>query len=1147
LEFVRLQAVGTLSGDQMKKLMIKALLLTAACIAVQPVLAQSTTQGAIVGTVFDSSSAVVPNATILIRNNGTNAELKLTSDSAGLYRAPQLIPGTYTVTISAPGFSDERTSNVTVEVSIATSLDVHLKTGAADQIVDVTASAPVLNFEDPTYGGHLSNVEIESIPINNRRWSTLALLTPGATVDVNGFGLIQFRAISPLLNNVEIDGADDNQGFYAEERGRTREGYSTSQASLREFTVNSGVYSAEYGRAVGGVINSVTKSGANQLHGELYFYNRDSSRSAFGYQTNNTTFDATTGKYVTAPFKPSDKRNQYGFGAGGALIKDKLFWFYSFDTFHRNFPGVAKANNPSAFFTAPDAALPAGQTCNTTTGTVTGSGSSTIDQQTCLLAARLGVSYATGAADYNQQLQNALADLGTVPRFGNQGINTPKLDYQINGKNHVSFLYHRLRWDSPGGVQTSGTAPYAVDAFGTDFVKLDYGLVELESLVGRFSNELRYQYGRELNDEGRQTPSSYTNNFLTPTNSGGVPVAVALYTTTGFTAGTPYYSFRTSYPDERKWQVGDTAATTFGRHSIKFGIDLLHNYDLQNNLYEGNGQYNYTSNIVNYFSDLIAQHGTCNSALSGVGNLPCYNSYYQGFGPSTFDLSTLDYGFFVQDDWKVTPRLTVNLGVRYDYESLPGPFNAVPNASSFPQSTITPSDKNNIGPRVGFAYDPYGLGKTVLRGGFGMYYGRIPNAMLLNARYQTGAANTQLSTTYTNSTSINGVSIAPTFPNIASVAPAAAAGALSVQYLDRNLQNPMTYQFDMAVQQDLGSGYILSVSYIGALGRELPNYLNLNLDPTQTYTFNYVVAPAANTTNCGPATCGTVIPTKVYSTRTQTASCAAGASCTGTYSPNTLNKAFSSVTDVISNINSSYNGLTAEIQKRANKVFSFDVNYTWSHALDFAQNASTQASTNGWFDPYGNARANYGNSNYNIPQRLVAWGLLNFPGVNNGSALKWIANGWSLKPLLQTQSGLPYSLTVGGTTPNQCYYTAGCLQAAGSGLSGTGITPSYIPQIGRNTFKYPQTVSADLRAEKDFTFAEKYNLQLIGEAFNLPNHLNITGVTTQGYTSTVTQGSPTVAPTANLVFQPTFQSITSANSNYAYSPRQIQLALRLLF
>ncbi len=1106
--------------------------------------AQSTTQGGIAGTVFDASGAVVPNAKVLIHNNGNNAEQTLASDNSGFFKAPQLPPGTYTVSISAPGFSEVRSRNVSVEVNLVTEFDQHLQAGAEAQTVEVTSEAPVLNFEDPTYGGHLSNIEIESIPINNRRWSTLALLTPGATVDLSGFGLIQFRAISPLLNNVEIDGADDNQAFFSEERGRTRVGYSTSQAAVREFTVNSGVYSSEFGRAVGGVINSVTKSGANQLHGELYFYNRDSSRSAFQFGSTITTFSSTTNQYLNNPFKPTDKRNQYGFGAGGALIKDKLFWFYAFDTFHRNFPGVAKANNPAAFFTAPDSTLPVGLTCNPATGAVTGTGASTIDQQNCLLSARLKVSYATAAADYNQQLQNALSDLGNVPRFGNQEINTPKLDYQINSKNHASFLYHRMRWDSPGGVQTAGTVADAVDYFGTDFVKLDYGLVELESVFGRVSNELRYQYGRELNDEGRQTPSSYTNNLLTPSNSGGVPVGVSIYTTTGFSAGTPYYSFRFAYPDERKWQVGDTAAITLGNHNVKFGLDVLHNYDLQNNLFQGNGAYTYSTNVVNYFSDLIAGHGTCNAALSAVGTLPCYNSYAQGFGPAIFDLTTLDDGFFVQDDWKLTPRLTVNLGARYDYQRLPGPFTNVANAS-LPQAVNTPSDKNNISPRVGFAWDPYGKGKTVVRGGYGLYYGRIINATLLNARYTTGAPNTQLSFTYNNSTAVGGTVIAPTFPNIATTPPVAASGTLSVQYLDGHLQNPYTQQFDFAVQQDLGAGYVFSVSYIGALGRELPNFLNLNYNPANTYTVNYNVAASA-TGSCGPIQCGTQIPVKVYSTRTQTASCAATVNCTSSYTLNTLNPAFNAVTDIISNVNSSYHGLTTEIQKRANKVFAFDINYTWSHALDFNQNASTQASTNNWFDPYGNTRDNYGNSNFNFPQRAVGWALLNFPGMSSGNLLlKELSNGWSLKPLVQAQTGAPYSLTVNGTTPNQCYYGAGCLEATGSGLSATGV--SYSAQFGRNTSQQPSTIQADLRAEKDFTFAERYNLQLIGEAFNLPNHLNITGLTGTGYTSTVNQGSPTVAPTANLVFQPTFQSVNTANNNYAYSPRQIQLALRLTF
>ncbi|HTH53986.1 MAG TPA: TonB-dependent receptor [Edaphobacter sp.] len=1111
-----------------------AVLASAACL---PGYAQSTTQGGIAGTIFDATDAVLANATVRIHNDGTNAEMELTTDAKGYYKAPQLAPGSYTVTVSAPGFSELRSSQVIVQVNQVTELNEHLRTGSQTSTVEVTADAPVLNFESPAYGGHLSTQEIENIPINNRRWSALALTTPGVTTNSDGFGLLSFRAISPLLNNVQIDGADDNQAFYSEERGRTRAGYSTSQAAVREFQVNTGVYSAELGRAVGGVVNSVTKSGTNQLHGELYFYNRNSGLSAFQPGATNTTFDASSNTYITAPYKPKDNRNQYGFGVGGPLIKNRLFWFYAFDQFKRNFPGTAKANNPTSFFTTPSATLPQGSTCNLSTGTVTGGTTSTINQQACLLAARLGyASYSAGASAYNQQLQALLGDLGSVPRFGDQTINTPKLDWQINSKHHLSGLYHRLRWDSPGGVQTSATSTYAIDSFGTDFVKLDYGVAVLESLLTpRIANELRYQYGRELNNEGRQDPSTYTQQNLTGTT--GIPTYVQLFTSTGFNMGTPYYSFRFAYPDERKWQIGDTASMAVNRHNIKFGTDIVHNYDLQNNLYQSNGSYLYSSSIVNYFSDLLSKGRTCNATGSGVGSAstgfyPCYNSYFQGFGPSTFDLSTVDYGFFVQDDWKVTPTLTLNLGARYDYEALPAPY---ANLATLPQTTNHPSDKNNISPRVGFAWDPFGEGKTVVRGGFGFYYGRVFNSFLLNTYYQSGSANSQVNYTYSPTTSLNGVSIAPTLPQVATVPPPPSAQGPSIYYFAKNYQNPYAEQFDLAIQQDLGHQTVFSVSYIGALGRELPNYLNLNLNPANTYTFNYTVSGTNG--NCGPLTCGSVVPVKVYSNRTQTGSTA------GTYSFNTPFPAYGSTTEVISNINSNYHGLTFELQKRASRFITFDGHYTWAHALDFNQNASTNPSTNGWFDPFANGRANYGNSNNDIRQRFVGWAIFNVPGTSHGNALKYLTNGWSLKPYFQIQSGLPYSLTVSGTVPNQCY-VAGCFEANGSGLGGTGV--SYIPQVGINTFRRPRTINLDMRAQKDFRFAEKYSLQLVGEAFNLANHQNVTGVNSTGYILNTSQTNPT-APTSMLNYQSTFGTVTASNSNNAYQVRQVQLALRLVF
>lgn len=1113
-------------------------------------LAQSTTQGGITGTVFDATDAIVPNAAVVIRNNGTNAEQRLTSDSSGFFKAPQLAPGTYMVTISAPGFSELRTSNVVVEVSHLTELNEHLQTGSASETIDVVATEPVLNFESPEFGGHLSNIEIENIPINNRRWSSLALTTPGVTNDASGFGLLSFRAISAVLNNVQIDGADDNQAFFSEERGRTRAGYSTSQVAVREFQVNTGVYSAEFGRAVGGVVNSVTKSGSNAFHGELYFYNRNSSRSAFVPGATNTTFVPTNpaaSQYVSAPYRPKDNRNQYGFGVGGPLIKDRLFWFYSFDAYRRNFPGTAKANNPGSFFVAPDASLSGTQACNLNTGAVTGSaiGSSSANSAACLLAARLRyTNYAAGAATYNRQLQALLTNLGPVPRFGNQLINTPKLDWQVNDKHHLSVLYHRLRWDSPGGVQTQGTNNYAIDTFGTDFVKLDYTLVKLDSLIrSNITNEVRYQYGRELNNAGNQAPSTYTRDNLI--NSTGLAPEIALNTGIGFFMGQPYYGFRVAYPDERKWQVGDTASILLGKHNIRFGEDIVHNYDLQNNVYEGNGYINYTS-TVNYFSDLLSKGRTCNAAGSGVGggsavsNYPCYSFYAAGFGPAVFSLSTTDYGSFVQDDWKVTPRLTLNLGARYDYEAIPAPFaglNGVA-AGTLDITSTHPSDKNNISPRIGFAYDPFGLGKSVVRGGFGLYYGRIPNAVLLNAYENTGSPNSQSTPSFTTSNTS-----ASALPLIQAPPTGPAPGTRTAYYLDPHLQNPYTEQFDLSVQQDLGLSNVLSVAYLGSLGRALPNFINANLDPAHTYTIPYTIQPAPGTNNCGPLACGQTYNVTGYAGRQIT-----GTAPTTTYNTfGRIDPSFGSVTDIASNITSNYHALSVDVTNRSFKWVRFDANYTWSHALDYSQNQFTAASVNNFIDPYANPRSNYGTSSLNVRHRAVGWALLNIPGTHGNKALSYVTSGWSVKPLIQMQSGLPYSAVTNGNTPQSCYAAANCLLPMGTGVAGTTATTSYLPFLGRNTFTLPRTIVVDARVQKDFTFAEKYNLQLIGEAFNLANHQNVTGVTTTGYNISTAQGNSPANTINTLTYQSSFGVVSSANSNYAYSPRLVQIAARFIF
>jgi outer membrane receptor protein involved in Fe transport len=1181
------------------------LVLTLLLVCLAPAMAQTYTEGAVAGTVFDPSGAVVPNAAILIHNDATNAEIHLISDGSGYFKAPQLPAAVYTVTVNATGFAPFREVNVIVQVGLTTDVSPRLQAAGTTSTVEVTGEAPIMNFESPDISTVLSTKSIQDLPLNGGRWSDMTLMTPAAVGDSNGFGLIAFRGISPILNNVEIDGADDNQAYYSEERGRTREGYSTSKYMIQEFQVNTGVYSAEFGRAAGGVINAVTKSGSNDIHGIAYFSDRDNEWGAYNPFTTNTTNIGSVAapSFLTAPYKPIDWRKEWGFDAGGPLKKDKLFWFYGYAQYRRNFPGTGKASSPSAFFQLPDASAPANSTCNLTganAGYMSGLTYATtstiysVDEQACTLAARLKYStYAAGASTYSTQLTNMLTDLGAVKRTGDELLNTPKLDWRINDKQTLSVLFHRLRWDSPGGVQTQATNTYGIDAFGNDFVKLDYGLTKLDSLItSNLANEIRYQYGRELNDESQQPFSSYTkqylegNNGITAAAAGGftpnVP-QIGLDTSIGFTLGSPYYSYRKALPDERKWQVGDTATWQKGSQGIKFGVDMIHNYDLLNNTYESNGVYSY-SYIGNYFADLLNEGkttGLCNSVstvtapgsatTNYTGGAPC-GTFVQGFGPSAWDIATMDYGVFVEDHWKVTPRLTFDLGLRYDYESLPAPYPTltVASGSFVPYMASTnglcttytgpgtcpalamaanitnhPSDKNNLGPRIGIAYDPFGLGKTTIRLGYGLYYGRVTNGGLLNNLLNTGSPLGQ----YVSATLKPNTSGAPQFPNII----AAASGSTPTsQFYGAKFQNPQVHEFDLSVQQSLGRNIVFQLSYMGALGRELPNAININYNPNANTNASgnpngvvQSVITVVDPTSLGPIANGTTFTVPTY---------------TGF-----INPSFGAVNELLSNINSSYNAMVAEIVNKTSKMIQYDVNYTWSHALDYNQNESTTTLGNGAFDPYNidgyiNG-ANYGNSSFNVPNRLVAWALINSPDVQTNGWMKLIANDWSLNPVFQGQNGLPYSATIGAGYPSYSAY--------GSSWNGAGSN-YWIPAIGRNTYMQPRTLVVDMRLEKQFTlkaYDKPYHLQLTGEFFNLANHTNVTGVSSTAYNlssnSGVTSGctgklvsgqaqqecsSLTFVPRTGTGVNATgFQSVNNADSNFAYSPRQVQISLRLEF
>ena len=1108
------QISGTFSvrfATPRKYLRIFALLATSLLLCVSA-FAQSTTDGAIGGTVYDANGAVVPNATVVVHNNGTNAEQRVTTDASGYYRVRQLQPATYTVTVNSTGFSPYTAQNVIVQVGSLTDVSPRLGVAGSAETVSVTAETPEINTSSPDFAPVVDTAQIQNLPINGGRWSDFALLTPTVVNNGSGFGLVSVRGVSVLLNNNTIDGADNNQAFFSEERGRTRAGYSTPKVAIQEFQVNTSNYSSEYGRAAGAVINTVTKSGTNDYHGELYFYDRDNnwgSKNPFVTLTSQTS----PGNFTTSVYKPKDWRKMWGLGVGGPLIKNRLFFYFAYDQYRRNFPGTSVLTSPSAFFATPAATQPAGQTAS---ACATSKSNSTATQNVCLLSANLGIPYATALTDYNSGLNNFLGELGTVPRTGDQTILLPKIDWNISDRNHASFEVNRMRWASPQGIQTQASNTLGTASFGSDYVRDTWGIAKLNTFItNTLANEARYQYGRDFEFEFPQSPTAYEKQFLTNTGTYTNPFGITpdvFFSFNRFDIGTQSFLTRPAFPDERRNQFADTVTWSHGNHNFKFGGDYMHTSDLSQNLRFQFGSYTYGS-FGGYLSDLISPNH-CSQTINGtlVSGLPCYTSFQQAFGPLGFQFTTNEVGYFAQDDWKVIPRLTLNLGLRWDYEMLPSPFSNLVNPA-IPQTGTLPDDKNNIAPRVGFAWDLRGDGKQVLRGGYGIFFGRIINSTIYNTLINTGMPGGQASYTF-NATTTG----APAFPQVipppannSSVLPGATGAKPAVQFFDPHFQAPQIHETDLTFQQDLGGNTVMSISYLGSYGRELPGFVDTNIAPA-TKTISYAI-------NGGPFG-GQTITMPLYTSR--------------------VNNSFGAMTDIFSGINSNYQALALQLNHRMTRHIQFSANYTWAHALDFVQNEATFTDTNDVFDPF-NLRGEYGNSIYDVPNRFVFSAVAEVPWKLEG----WkgaLANGWELAPLFQMQNGLPYSITTSTSTGAPPSGTGALLTGTINGSGGR----NGLPIIQRNAFRMPNTQVMDLRASKHFTFHDRYGVELIGEAFNLFNHLNATSVNTLGYFT----GGTAAAPTLNFnsgTGTSAFGAMTNANSNFAYSTRQVQLAARFTF
>jgi Carboxypeptidase regulatory-like domain len=591
----------------MMRLVWRAVPLLACLVTMLP--AQNTAgMGSITGVVQDASGAVIPNASVVVENVSKGVHRALESNGAGVFSAPALVPAPgYTVTVSAKGFEDYKIADIVVHVGETVNLTASLVVSSANTHVEVTAEAPLVESTKSGVTTVVGTSQIDNLPINGRRVDSYVLMTPAVTND-GEFGLISFRGVA-MGNSFLTDGNDTTESFYNENAGRTRIGSQISQDAVQEFQVLSDGFSAEYGRAMGGVVNTVTRSGSNDMHGTGYWFFR------------NRTLEAAD-RYA-AGVKGPEYRHTAGFSLGGPIKKDKLFYFINYDFVDRNFPGENRILNNS----------------------LTDSTGSYVLPTNCTATA----AQCSAAIAFIQKQMNVL-----VPRTYNQDLGFAKIDWHQSDRSTYSFDMNALHWVSPHGIQTQTvlTNGNMIGNNGNSTVEDRYGRASWTFIPGASSvNELRFGWFKDrLSDPGASD--------LWPAETGPVYITVA-----GSTVGAAQAYPRT-YPSENRFQIADDYSWTKGAHSMKFGVDFSTTEDWMNQLYNGSGGYSF-SNLTNFAKDF-------NGGTFGSPTLD-YTSFTQTFGNPIQDIRTTDIGVYAQDTWRVTRRFTFNYGLRYEKTFIPQP------------------------------------------------------------------------------------------------------------------------------------------------------------------------------------------------------------------------------------------------------------------------------------------------------------------------------------------------------------------------------------------------------------------------------------------------------------------------------------------
>ncbi len=988
--------------------------------------------GGLSGIVRDTSGASVPNASVIVVNEAKGIRRTLATNEAGIFAAPALVPAPgYKVTVNAAGFAPFEARDIQIEVGQQVDLPITLAVATAATHVEVSAAAPIVEDTKTDVSQVVNTHQIQELPINGRRVDSFVLLTPAVTAD-GAFGLLSFRG-TVGGNTFLTDGNDTTQQFFNENGGRTRISSQISQDAVQEFQVLSAGYTAEYGRAIGGVVNTVTRSGTNDPHGTLYWFFR------------NQDFNARD-RY--ASFNPPEARHQAGASLGGPIVRDKLFYFGNFELTRRDFPIASSIQRPGAI--------------------------------------ENGVFVGCGAPATAAQCEaiNGLLPrfFGAVPRTVNQDLAFAKIDYRPGEKHSFSFSGNYLRWVSPNGIQSAATLNNgaALGSNGISTVRNRLARASWTAIVTPNSlNELRAGWFKD-----RQADD--VNGALAP------PFQVTLSVGGQTNLGVANYLPRIN-PSENRYQIADTFTWTKGRHSTKYGFDFSSTEDYINNPTNQLGSYTY-GNVTAF-----AQDFTGNAA--GAKN---YQSYSQTLGNPVVRYTMRDYALFAQDQFRVSPKLTLNLGLRYDLPVLPQPAIVNPD---YRETGRIPEARRDFAPRVGIAYSMFD-GTTVLRAGYGIFFGRFPGG-LVNTLMTNNAV-------YAKSIFISNPRVEPTapvFPNRLSSSNLP-GGTSSITFAAEDLRMPYTQHGDIAVEQRLARNLGLTVSYIFGRGVQLFTVRDLNigpLGPVVTYTIQ-----DASGNNVG------AYATPVY------------------LQANSIDKRYQRINLVENGGRSYYDGLAVQLRKRMSKGLQASVAYTWSHAIDtdlgsanFSSSVFFSGGPQGLYN--GISKLDKGSANNDQRHRLVST-LVAAPHftARTDALSRYLINNWQLSAIVTIASSYPSTATI--NVSNVIVNPAGRLSFTGS-LNGFG-GDNRVPFWPLNSLSMSPIWRADARVSKLLPFSERFKLYLNFEAFNITNSQYDTSVNTQAYSAS----NGVLKPTAGL-------GVGRASGGFpdGTNARRAQVGMRLVF